>query len=329
MGVEITSGFQEDYWIGDSGASSHMVGEDKDLFAKSPIQGKGNAANATSMPKVCKSKMNVEAIPKQDKSSKGVLTVKEAKGMLHKLFSFRTAFVHDWKMYQAKKENGDIEIKLTHKHFEPIVFDKDQRFDDAILLAAKITILPRNLNLEGARMATLEGRISKEMLHQVTGHAGQQLMVDTAKYYGVNVTGVVTKCLSCPLEKIRQKNIPEKNESTSKNPGERMYLDMSSIKDESLGGRRHWAMLVDKATRCKHSFFLKKKSDHGDMVSSWLKGLQDKHNIQVKFIHCYNAGENKKLEGKCNSDGLGIIFLNIQQCGPLNRMHIWKELFQH
>ena len=26
--------YQEDYWIGDSGGSSHMVGDDKDLFAK-------------------------------------------------------------------------------------------------------------------------------------------------------------------------------------------------------------------------------------------------------------------------------------------------------
>ena len=45
-----------------------------------------------------------------------------------------------------------------------------------------------------------------------------QLMADTAKYYNVNVIGVVTKCLSCSLEKIRQKNIgvPKKNEDTSK-----------------------------------------------------------------------------------------------------------------
>ena len=88
--------------------------------------------------------------------------------------------MHDWKMYRAKKENGDIEIKLTHKHFELIVFDRVLRFDHAILLAAKIKIL-RNLNLEGAHTATLEGRISKKILHQVTGHAGQQLMADTAK----------------------------------------------------------------------------------------------------------------------------------------------------
>ena len=52
-------------------------------------------------------------------------------------------------------------------------------------------------------------------------------MTDTAKYYRVNVTGVVMKCLSCSLEKIRQKNIRKKNESTTKNPGERMYQDIS------------------------------------------------------------------------------------------------------
>ena len=61
--------------------------------------------------------------------SQGEMTVKVAKGMLHKLFSFTTALLYDWKMYGAKKENGDAEIQLTHKHFEPIVFDRVLRFD--------------------------------------------------------------------------------------------------------------------------------------------------------------------------------------------------------
>ena len=125
--------------------------------------------------------MNVEAIPKQGKSSKGVLTLE-------------VVLMHDWKMYVIKKENGDIEIKLTHQHFKPIVFDRVMRFDDAILLAARIKILPKNLILEGVHAATLEGSISKKVLHQVIGHAGQQLMTDTANCYGVNVTGIVTKC---------------------------------------------------------------------------------------------------------------------------------------
>ena len=52
----------------------------------------------------------------------------------------------------------------------------------------------------------------------------------------------------------------------------------------------------------------KNKSDQIEMISSWLKGLKDKYKIQVKFIHCDNAGENKKLEEMCNVEGLGIIF---------------------
>ena len=63
------------------------------------------------------------------------------------------------------------------------------------------------------------------------------------------------KCLSCSLQKIRQKNIPKKNENTALQPGERMYLNISPIKDESIGGRKHWAMLVDEATKYKHSSF--------------------------------------------------------------------------
>ena len=157
--------------------------------------------------------------------------------MLHKVFSFTTALMHDWKMSGAKKENGDIEIKLTHEHFEPIVFDRVLRFDDAILLGAQIKILPKNLNLEGAHTATLEGSISKKMLHQGTGHAGQELMADTAKYYGVYVPGILTKCLSNSLEMIRQKNIPKKNESTAKDPGETMYLDISSMKEVENTGQ--------------------------------------------------------------------------------------------
>ena len=123
-------------------------------------------------------------------------------------------------------------------------------------------------------------------------------MTDTAKYYGVQITGMVMKCLSCSLEKIRQKNIPRKNENIVTKPVKSMCLDISSTKDESFSGRKHWAMLVDQATKCKHSFFLKKKLDQIEMISSWIKGLKDKCKIQVNFIHCNNARENKKLEEK-------------------------------
>ena len=78
----------------------------------------------------------------------------------------------------------------------------------------------------------------------MTGHAGHHLMDATAKYYKVDLTSKVNNCLSCSLEKIRQKNIPKKNEDKSNKPGERMYLDISSMRKPSMGGRQHWVMLI-------------------------------------------------------------------------------------
>ena len=156
-GSQAHPGYHKDYCIGDSGASSHMVGDAKNLFAKTLIQGKVNAENGTSMPIVRKGKMNEEVVPKQGQLSKGVLTMKVTDGKMHKLFNFTTAPMHYWKMYGTRKENSDIEIKLTNKHFEPIVFDRVLRFDDAELIAAKIEMLPSNANQEEAHTAMLEG----------------------------------------------------------------------------------------------------------------------------------------------------------------------------
>ena len=80
----------------------------------------------------------------------------------------------------------------------------------------------------------------------------------TAKYYKDNLTGKVNNYLSCSLEKIRQKNTPKSNEDKSDNPGQRIYLDISSMRKPIMGGRQHWVVLVDEATKYKKSFFLKK-----------------------------------------------------------------------
>ena len=86
-------------------------------------------------------------------------------------------------------------------------------------------------------------------------------------------------------------------------------------------------MLVDEATRCKHSFFSKKKSDQVDMISSWLKGLRDKYKMQVKFIHSDNAGEIRNLKKNAMLMDWALS-LSIQQLVHINRMHMWKGPFQ-
>ena len=99
-------------------------------------------------------------------------------------------------------------------------------------------------NPEEVNAAIVNGKQSKEYFHRVTGHAGHHLMDATAKYYKVDLTGKVNNCLSCSLEKIRQKNIPKKDEDKTKNPGERMYLDISSMRKTSMGGRQHCCRIL-------------------------------------------------------------------------------------
>ena len=87
-----------------------------------------------------------------------------------------------------------------------------------------------------------------------------------------------------------------------------MYLDISSMRKPIIGGRQHWVMLVDEATKYKKSFFLKKKDEQVEPIIDWTKALKARHKIQVKIIRCDNAGDNKVLERESDKNELGIIF---------------------
>ena len=87
-----------------------------------------------------------------------------------------------------------------------------------------------------------------------------------------------------------------------------MYLDISSMRKPSMGGRQQWVMLVDEATKYKKSFFLKKKNKEVEPIIDWIEVLKARHEIQAKIIRCDNAGENKVLERESDKNELGIIF---------------------
>ena len=289
---------EEDLWIGDSGASSHMMGSEEYVFNKKLITGSVRIANGAHMKMLCEGDINVDVITKNGDVTSGTLTL-----MKQKLFSFTQAMMGGWTMQGGQTKQGELFIALTHEDHKPIIFDRVLEAGNSVLLAAKIVIK----NPEEVNAAIVNGKQSKEYFHRVTGHAGHHLMDATAKYYKVDFTGKVNNYPSCSLEKIRQKNIPKKNEDKSENPGERMYLDISSMRKTSMGGRQHWVMLVDEATKYKKSFFLKRKNEQVEPIIDWIKALKARHKIQVKNIRCDNAGENKVLERESDKIDLGII----------------------
>ena len=80
-----------------------------------------------------------------------------------------------------------------------------------------------------------------------------------------------------------------------------------------MGGRQHWVMLVDEATKYKKSFFLKKKNEQVEPIMERIKALKARHMIEVKIIRCDNAGENKVLERESDKNELEI---NFEDPGP-------------
>ena len=89
---------EEDLWIGDSGASSHMMGSEEHVFNKKFITGSVRTANGAHMKMLCEGDINVDVITKNGDVTSGTLRVKVIPGMKQKLFSFTQAMTGGWTM---------------------------------------------------------------------------------------------------------------------------------------------------------------------------------------------------------------------------------------
>ena len=83
----------------------------------------------------------------------------------------------------------------------------------------------------------------------------------TAKIHGLKLKGDFEVCEDCAIAKARQKNVNKVWKGGSQIPGERLYLDISSIKEKSFGGAKFWVLIVDDYTDFCWSIFLKSKGE--------------------------------------------------------------------
>ena len=90
-------------------------------------------------------------------------------------------------------------------------------------------------------------------------------------------------------------------------PGYRVYMDISSFKQVSRGGNRHWLVVVDEFSDCIH-IFLKRKSDQTQTILIWIRSLSKKHNIEIKRIRLDNSGENRCPQKECDKANMEITF---------------------
>jgi hypothetical protein len=114
-------------------------------------------------------------------------------------------------------------------------------------------------------------------------------------------TQSIDTCVDCAISKAKQKNVPKVSKHSATEKGERVAIDITSIKTISYGGAKFWLMIQDEFTGKLWSYFLKAKSDLPETVIKWINEIHKTTTVKIKSIRCDNAGENKSLQNQIES----------------------------
>jgi hypothetical protein len=160
-----------------------------------------------------------------------------------------------------KVSNDGVAISLNYKHVK-LTFDRVIHATDGFVTGVLIKpILNKNINGFANASSSNEKSYDINHLHKVFGYGGQEILNNTVKLYGFKSSSNFVTFEKCAIAKARQKNVNKNWLSSSNLPGERLYVDISSIKERIIGGPKFWALIVDDYTDCCWSFVLKNKSD--------------------------------------------------------------------
>jgi hypothetical protein len=287
-------------WLGDSAASTHMGFSDEGMteveLINSPVRiGNGKALTATKI-----GKRRIAIIQKDGSSQDAILEeYKCVPELWVNLFSISKSLQNGWNI-----SNKGVEIKLS-KGQANIVFDRIIKASKGLVVG--VEVVPR-IDAMANMMLDRGKTIDINVLHSVLGHPSQDITKQTAQYYGWKITGTFKPCSNCQTAKSKQNSVMKESGKKSMIPGERLFIDTSSVKTKSFGGSKFWLLVVDDCTDVAWSAFLRKKSDQVDRIVELIKDLATKHKTTVKYIRCDNAGENGSLERECAKQGLGIQF---------------------
>ena len=91
-------------------------------------------------------------------------------------------------------------------------------------------------------------------------------------------------------------------------PGERWFIDISSVKGASFGGTKFWFGMLDDCTDLFISHCMRAKSELAENLVLTLQTMITKHEKHPKYIRCDDAGENHKAEKACIKAGNKIQF---------------------
>ena len=253
---EMGLGFLEkNIFIGDSAATSHMTNRKLGVYDLVPINGSVMIGNGKSISCTHRGKLDVICKHKDGSLARETWKVKIVPELNHDLFIFTKAMKDGWQMNGRWKEGG-LMIELFKTGRASMKFDRMIPSGSSWLMGIKVHRV-----YDEAHAAMEAGKsISATKLHLMTGHTGEHLLKRTVNYMKLKLIGRLPPCEACAKAKIRQRNVQKKKiKKMPTKPGYRVFIDISSFKQVSRGGNKHWLIMVDEFSDYTHSFFLKKE----------------------------------------------------------------------
>jgi hypothetical protein len=294
--------FSSDMWILDSGTSCHYYQSAEGLMDVKEIDesikiGNGNSMKSTKIG-------NLKCEVTQVNGEKLTITLNDFKyvpSLCVNLFSLNKSLNKGFKV-----SNDGMVISLNYKHVK-LTFDRGIHAKDGCVTGVLMkSILSNNIN-GFANASIINERIYDiNHLHKLLGHCDQEILNNTIKIYGFKCSGNFDTCEQCAIAKARQKNVNKNWLGSSNLPGERLYVDISLIKQGSIGGSKFWDLIIDDYTDyCWR--LLKNKPDLKGKLKTLLTDLKiAKWN--VRFIRCNDAGENLTIKNDSEIKSFGIKF---------------------
>jgi hypothetical protein len=284
-----------DFFLCDSGATSHMTNNIDGMFDLKEINktvqvGNGNIVKATMVGKI---KTTVQSVEGKELSVvlNNVTLVPDLKFNLlsvGKLSKKGVSVIYNKNGAHMKLKEDQVQLKEMGN--------------------GNVYGLVINRMMEAAPALDVGKSITMQQAHSLFGHIGEEATRKTASVYGIKVTGTMELCDACALAKGKQKNVGKETTTIAAKQGERLYIDIGSVKAVSIGGSKFMVMIVDDYSRMKWSRFIKSKSELTSVIVPLLKELKS-IGKPVNNIRLDNAGENKTLANEAKQLGIVVEFV--------------------
>ena len=305
---------EKNIFIGDSAATSHMTNRKLGVYDLVPINGSVMIGNGKSISCTHRGKMDVICKHKDGSLARETWEVKIVPELNHDLFSFTKAMKDGWQKIGRWKEGG-LMIELFKTGRASMKFDRMIPSGSSWLMGIKV----HRVYAEAHTAMEAGKTISAIKLHKITGHTGEHLLKPTANYMNLKLIGRLPPCEVCAKAKIRQRNVQKKKiKKLPTKPGYRVFIDISSFKQVSRGGNKHWLIIVDEFSDYAHSFFLKKKSDQIKILPMWIKGIAKNTELKLRGSGLTRVEKTKACKKNVTNRTLEL-FLSSLHLGPHNK----------